>query len=161
MTPTYWRHLRTYILNLVTKKSEDVPFCRCWFREVALVSQMSKKQMLNWVVVSKIFYVHPKIGEMIQFDLRIFFRWVVQPSIIHFIFGVFHYFHHPFWGVGGFPPIFGSTPKCPKNHAEKLDFFSLPQEDLKNLYINPELLGSMRWDPEKSGCLMRVFCNES
>ena len=28
------------------------------------------------MVVSNIFYFHPDFGEMIQFDLRIFFRWV-------------------------------------------------------------------------------------
>ena len=36
---------------------------------------------INWVVVSNIFYFHPEhLGKIFtHFDLRIFFRWVVQP----------------------------------------------------------------------------------
>ena len=34
---------------------------------------------------------------------------------------VFHYFHHPFWGVKSNPPIFGSTPSrsIPETNPKK------------------------------------------
>ena len=35
--------------------------------------------------------------------------FLVVPPNHPFAHRVFHYFHHPFWGM--FPPIFGSTPK--------------------------------------------------
>ena len=39
----------------------------------------------NWVVVSNIFYVHPEIGEMIQFDEHIFqMGWEKTTNYIYF-----------------------------------------------------------------------------